>query len=201
MRERGGLTPGGASRDGGDKEPGESLAGMLLLSHPVMKDEHFKKTVVLLAAHSAKDGAMGVILNRPLGKTLGEVDSAFADTPLGNIALYEGGPVETERVIFAAWHWEAAQRRLQLHFGVDREFAEKLALESPDTHLRGFLGYAGWTKNQLEGELASNAWAVVKVSAGALDTLDGLEMWRALIGRASPELRLLADSPDEPENN
>lgn len=200
MRERGGMRPGDRGREH-DANDEASLAGMILLSHPVMKDASFKKTVVLLAAHATGDGAMGVILNRPLGKTLGEADESFADSPLGKIPLYEGGPVETERVIFAAWHWEAAQRRLQLHFGVDRDFAEKIVLETPDTHVRGFLGYAGWSKGQLEGELKANAWAVVKVSAMALDNLGGTGMWRSLISLASPELHLLADSPDEPEKN
>lgn len=184
-----------------DFEEKPSLAGMLLLSHPVLRDEHFKKTAVLLAAHSAKDGAMGVILNRPLGKTLGELDSSFAHSPLAGIAIYEGGPVETERVIFAAWHWEAAQRRLQLHFGIETEFAEKMIRDTPGIRLRGFLGYAGWSKNQLEGELKANAWAVAKIDAASFDTLDGVDLWRALIARTSPELRLLSESPDAPEKN
>lgn len=196
MRER--RVP--SSGDSGDNAGG-SLAGMMLLSHPVLRDKNFKRSAVLLAAHSPKDGAMGVIVNRPLGKTLGEVDEKFALTPLANIPLYDGGPVEPDRVIFAGWHWEAARRRFQLHFGIEREFAEKVLSEDPGAHMRGFLGYAGWEKAQLEGELAANAWAVSKVDAELLDSVDGVDFWRAMLAKTSPELHLLSESPDDPEKN
>ncbi len=188
------------SGNSGDN-PWESLAGMMLLSHPVLRDKNFKRSVILLAAHSPKDGAMGVIINRPLGKTLGEVDEQFAFTPLADIPLYDGGPVEPERVIFAGWHWEAAQRRFRLHFGIEREFAEKLRRDDPEAHMRGFLGYAGWEKAQLEGELKANAWAVSKVDAMLLETVDGVDFWRAMLAKTSPELHLLSESPDDPEKN
>lgn len=195
MRDR--RFPSGSPDDNAEG----SLAGMMLLSHPVLRDKNFKRSAVLLAAHSPKDGAMGVIINRPLGKTLGEVDEKFALTPLANIPLYDGGPVEPDRVIFAGWHWEVAQRRFQLHFGIEREFAEQVLRDDPCAHMRGFLGYAGWEKAQLEGELAANAWAVSKVDAKLLDTVDGVDFWRAMLAKTSPELHLLSESPDDPENN
>ena len=56
----------------------DTLAGSLLLAHPAMKDPNFRRSVVLMSAHNA-EGAMGVVLNRPLGKRLGELsDGRFA---------------------------------------------------------------------------------------------------------------------------
>ncbi|MEJ1974531.1 MAG: YqgE/AlgH family protein [Lacunisphaera sp.] len=40
-----------------------SLAGQLLLAHPILRDANFQRTVVLLSSHNA-EGAMGVVLNR-----------------------------------------------------------------------------------------------------------------------------------------
>lgn len=201
MRDR--NTPpraGSASRD--DGMPGAaSLAGMMLLSHPVMKDPHFKKTVVLLAVHNPKDGAMGVIINRPLGRTLGETDDSYAGTALADVPLYEGGPVETDRVIFAGWRRERGQIRFRLHFGIEKEFAEQLRSEDPRIELRGFLGYAGWEKAQLEGELKADTWAVARVDADLLESEDGTALWRAMIAGTNPDLRLLSESPDDPEQN
>lgn len=205
MRERN-LPPrsGGASRDdgaGAGESAEGSLAGMMLLSHPVMKDPHFRRSVVLLAVHNPKEGAMGVIINRPLGRTLGDANDSFANTPLADVPLYEGGPVETDRVIFAGWRRERGQLRFRLHFGIEKEFAEQLRGEDPKIELRGFLGYAGWEKAQLEGELKSDTWAVSKVNPDLLESADGVALWRAMIADTSPEMRLLSESPDEPQKN
>jgi len=49
----------------------KSYAGQLLLAHPGLQDPNFRRTVILLSVHNA-EGAMGVVLNRPLDKQLGE---------------------------------------------------------------------------------------------------------------------------------
>ena len=38
----------------------QSLAGRLLVSHPLQRDEHFHESVVLIHSHDRADGAMGV---------------------------------------------------------------------------------------------------------------------------------------------
>ena len=53
-----------------------TLAGQLLLAHPVLRDPNFRRTVVLLSGHDA-EGAMGVVLNRPLGKQLGDLQKGL----------------------------------------------------------------------------------------------------------------------------
>ena len=62
----------------------ESLAGQLLLAHPALREPTFRHTVILLSVHNS-DGAMGVVLNRPLDKQLGELNSAFAFGPLAGV--------------------------------------------------------------------------------------------------------------------
>ena len=51
------------------------LSGSILLSHPSLKDPSFYKTIVFLSAHSDDMGTVGVILNRPLGQTLQQLDN------------------------------------------------------------------------------------------------------------------------------
>ena len=65
----------------------QSLAGRLLVSHPLQRDEHFHETVVLIHSHDRADGAMGVILNRPYGRTLGQAQPASAGSPLVRLPL------------------------------------------------------------------------------------------------------------------
>ena len=184
-----------------DSQARGSLAGMLLLAHPALSDKNFRRTVVLLAAHDPDSGAMGVILNRPMGRSLGEAVEGFSRSALGGVPLYQGGPVETDRVLFAAWRRDASQRRLQVHFGIDRDTAERLLRESPETSVRAFLGHSGWSSGQLEGELKGDGWIVRRPDFVILSGPQGVALWRELLNPVSPQLRLLADAPDEPGKN
>ena len=66
------------------------LGGSLLLAHPSLRDDNFKRTVILIASHDS-EGAMGVVLNRPLEKQLGELNDEFAQSPLSQVPLFAGG--------------------------------------------------------------------------------------------------------------
>ena len=58
-------------------QPQTCLSGSILLSHPNLKDPNFAQTIVFLSAHSDDQGTLGVILNRPIGQALGEMDDQF----------------------------------------------------------------------------------------------------------------------------
>ena len=102
-----------------------NLAGSLLLAHPAMRDPNFRRAVVLLSAHG-DDGAMGVVLNRPLGKQLGDLNAQFAASPLAGVPVYQGGPVQTEQLILAAWQPEPLETGFRFYFGIDVDKAETL---------------------------------------------------------------------------
>jgi putative transcriptional regulator len=177
----------------------KSLAGQLLLAHPAMRDPNFKRTVILLSAHNG-EGAMGVVLNRPLGKQLAELNQEFALSPLAGVPLYSGGPVEPEQLILVSWQWLKAEGAFQLHFGLEPEKAAEL-IGSPGIVLRAFLGYAGWSKGQLENEMKQDTWIVTAVDGGLLEQSDGPALWRNILGAIDPELRLLANEPEDPTVN
>jgi putative transcriptional regulator len=176
-----------------------SLAGQLLLAHPVLRDPGFRRTVVLLSSHN-DEGAMGVVLNRPLGKQMGELNAEFAFSPLAGVPLYYGGPVEQEQLIIVTWHWIPAEQAFQLHFGVEVEKANEM-IGLPGVTMRAFLGYSGWSKGQLEEELKHDAWVVTPVEGDWLIKHDGVPLWRSLITHLDPELKVLAEAPDDPTVN
>ena len=174
-------------------------AGSLLLAHPSLRDPHFRRAVVLLSSHDA-DGSMGVVLNRPLGKSLGELDPAFALGALAKVPLFEGGPVQTTQVILCAWRPHPEQDGYQLLFGVDPEKAAELSGEE-GVYLRAFLGYAGWTGGQLEEEMKRNTWVVSPLVADLLDDSPDERLWRDLLGQIDHEWKLLANEPEDPSRN
>jgi putative transcriptional regulator len=177
----------------------ETLAGQLLLAHPSLREPTFKRSVILLSAHS-DDGAMGVVLNRPLDKQLGELNAAFAFGPLAGVPVYAGGPVEPEQHVIVAWQWLEAESAFQLHFGLEPERASEM-VGLPGVTLRAFAGYSGWSKGQLENEMKHDTWLVSPVEGEILGQADGTALWRQILGSIDPELKLLADEPDDPTVN
>lgn len=175
----------------------ESLAGSLLLAHPALRDPNFRRAVVLMSVHN-DEGAMGVVLNRPLKQHLGELNGEFALGALASVPLYSGGPVQTEQLLLVAWQPQADGFRL--HFGLEPERASVLVAEE-GVHLRAFLGYSGWGGGQLEKELKQNTWVVTGVPPGILTGADDAAMWRAVLGNLGEEWRLLAEEPEDTSLN
>lgn len=175
-----------------------SLAGRLLVSHPQLRDDHFRETVVLLHTHSASDGALGVILNRALGRVLGQIGDTAGLLSLQGVPLFEGGPVATDRLAFGGWFFPDVGEP-EVRFGLDQEAAAELALD-PRFRLSAFIGYAGWSPGQLENELRMNAWVVCPFD-GQHAAFEGVDFWKKLLERHRPDLRLEADSPDQPGLN
>ena len=179
------------------KSTQQSLAGSLLLAHPVLRDPNFRRTAVLMSTHGP-EGAMGVVLNRPLGKQLGELKTDFALGPLASTPIYLGGPVQTEQLILAAW--QAREDAFQLHFGIDPEKAVQL-LEDEATQMRAYLGYSGWGAGQLETELKSGTWIVASPPADLFERPVKEALWRSLLSDEGGEWLLMADEPEEPGKN
>ncbi len=176
-----------------------TFAGQLLLAHPSLRDPNFVRTVILMSAHDP-EGALGVVLNRPLKQRLAELNSDFALTPLAEVPVYRGGPVETEKLIIVSWQWRKAEGELQLNFGLEPERACSL-VGTPDVTIRAFLGYAGWGKGQLENEMKHHTWFSAPIANYNLGSADGVGLWRLVLGSLDPELKLLADEPEDPTVN
>jgi len=179
----------------------DSFAGSLLLAHPAMKDPNFARAVVLLSAHDA-EGALGVVLNRPSGQRLHELDESFDQGDLADVPVFAGGPVQPDRVILCAIGILPDGEGLRLHFGLEPAKAEALMQAQGDhLDLRAFVGHAGWGAGQLENELKQHTWAVSPIPADLLECDPDEGMWREVISAVGPEWRLLANEPDDLERN
>jgi putative transcriptional regulator len=184
------------------KERGQStksFAGHLLLASPAMKDPNFRRTVILMSAHDG-DGALGAVLNRPEGRTLGVLNPEFALTALGGLPVYRGGPVETDKLILTSWQRRDDVGEFQLNFGLEPQRAIEL-LGTPGVTVRAFLGYAGWGKGQLENEMRHQTWYTAPLSDCDLADGSGAGLWRTILGSLGPDLKLQADEPDDPGMN
>lgn len=178
-----------------------SLSGSILIAHPSLHDANFKQTVILISAHSEQQGALGVILNRPMGKTLGGLKEAFSYGVLADVPLFFGGPVNENELILTAWQPTDDPGLYRLYFGLSPERAIELKMGAGALEMRAFMGYSGWSSGQIEGELQDNSWAVGPLDSHTLEAKDLKSLWRKALYRVRPEWLLVADTPPDPTLN
>lgn len=178
------------------------LSGSLLVAHPMMADPNFRHAILYLSHHSADDGALGFILNRPLGQKAGELrlSGSPALSHVANVPLFEGGPVSRNQVIVASLDWDPKSGSCKFQ-PVERPEGDLELPKDHDDKLRVFLGYAGWSKNQLESEIAHNSWLVVRPHPELLRADADEDTWRRIMDGLGPMYRVLADAPEDASEN
>lgn len=165
-------------------QPDASFNNQLLIAMPGMLDPNFSSTVTLICEHNA-EGALGIVINRPMDLNLGglfaqlEVEDADADA--SSRPVFDGGPVARERG-FVLHNSEirfessvAVSPGIQLT--LSRDVLEAIASgEGPAKSLVA-LGYAGWQPGQLEAEMLSNTWLSVPATPEIVFDVPYSERW------------------------
>ena len=172
-----------------------SLRGKLLLAEPALRDGIFSRAVILMTQHS-RDGASGMILNRPTGKTVGDFLKKPEFDGIRHLPVHDGGPVTHDQLTFSSL-WHTPKRGLQWVSRISLDDAIQQT-HRPRRMVRAFLGYAGWSAGQLEDELKRNTWFVVSAPAELLGLPHDDTLWSVLMRRLSPLHRILAEAPANP---
>ncbi len=166
------------------------LTSSLLVAMPQLDDPNFKRAVVLLVHHGS-GGSFGIVLNRALDLTIGELmQNSGIQWPAGIGSVGWGGPVQPERgwVVFgddgAAIEPREDDDVATLQQGIrvtgSLEMLRTVA-NQPPSDVRLFLGYAGWGAEQLESELADGAWLLAPLRREFIfDTAEDA-MWEAVV--------------------
>lgn len=168
------------------------LAGQILIAMPGMADPRFDRSVILVCAHSG-DGAMGLIINKPLE------DLSFSGllehlnipcAPEGrDIRVHLGGPVERGRgFVLHSPDWrpnraEKATLEVPGGFGMTAttDILEALAKGGGPSNAMLALGYSGWGPGQLEAEIARNDWLTCDPAEGLVFGGDDRVKWSAAL--------------------
>ena len=180
-------------------ETARSLAGSLLVAHPSMLDPNFRRAVLFISAHDPSDGALGVIINRPLDKQVADLVSETPPEGLADVPVFLGGPVGKNQLMFAAFEWQKGEG-LKLNQNVGLQEANKQADQNLAS-VCAFVGYAGWEAGQLEAELKQKAWLLQKPSRAVLKPDRLPRLWFDIMCRLGPWYKMLAAAPDDPSLN
>jgi putative transcriptional regulator len=183
----------------------DRLTGRLLVATPTLEDPNFRRTVVLVLDHS-DDGALGIVVNRPLDVDVAAVLPAWQPYTTNPGRLFQGGPVQLDSALgLVAVPGDGREpegvRRIIGSLGLVDLDTPPDALAGDVAGLRIFAGYAGWSSGQLEDEIGEGAWYVVDSEPRDpfTDAPEGL--WRAVLRRQRGDLALVSTYPDDPSMN
>ena len=176
------------------------LTGQFLLDSGQLGGSFFQHTVVLICKHDA-EGAFGLVINRPLGKAVGEMVIADLPDTLKDSPLYLGGPVQPGALSYL--HTDAfipeadVLPNLALGHSLD-DLVDIGESFSPTKKIRLFAGYAGWSPGQLEDELKRKAWLTYPASLELVFDVPPAQLWQKILqSKGGWKNKLLSQMPDD----
>lgn len=176
-----------------------SLTNHFLIAMPGLADPNFARTVTYVCEHSDQ-GAMGIVINRPLEVKLGELLQQLyigtINARVGDAPVYQGGPVQPERgfVLHSAGMSFDSTLNITPEISVttSRDVLEAIASGQGPRQTLIALGYAGWGGGQLEQEMSANAWLSGPASTDIIFRLDSASRWLAAAQLLGVDLNLLS---------
>jgi putative transcriptional regulator len=177
--------------------------GNLLIAEPsILNDNSFNRTIILLTEFT-ENNAVGFILNRPLDFTiqdlLPDIQSEFT--------IFEGGPVEQDNLYFVHRVPDLIPESVAVsngiywggNFSVLKELLENKALDSSE--IRFFLGYSGWTEQQLLNEINTDSWFVSENDFDNIFAKDNTTLWKNKLLQKGGAYKLWANAPSDFNQN
>lgn len=178
-----------------------NLKGQLLISAGGLYDPNFRHTVVLIGEHG-QEGAVGVVLTRPLELTVEQAVPMLADLVEPGERLFQGGPVEPNQAVLLAEVADPSLVDVPVFGSVGFLTDEVPSDVRPAVRrARVFVGHAGWGPGQLEAELEGDSWIIEEATEEDVFTSSPEALWRRVLERKGPPYTTLARMPFDPKTN
>jgi putative transcriptional regulator len=172
---------------------GKSLAaGKLLVASRNLGDPQFAKTVILLARYDAK-GVLGLVLNHRTDIPLSRVLDSLKAAKDRSDPVYLGGPLETAAVFGLLQSPAKSEGAEHVFDGVylinSKPLFERTISSQPKPDVfHVYLGYAGWTQEQLRREVEMGAWFVFPAETHTVFNADPDSLWPEMIRKTELQL-------------
>lgn len=177
--------------------------GKILISEPLLADNYFKRSVVLLAEHN-EEGSFGIIMNKPIDNKFNEI---VTDFPEYTGQLFLGGPVSNSSLFFIHTLGDLIENSMKimdgLYWGGDIESVRELMIlkQINPGQIRFCVGYSGWGSTQLDDELKKNSWLVSGLPAEDLMNTDPDTLWEYALKKLGAEYSYWENFPTDPGLN
>ncbi len=177
--------------------------GRCLISEPFSPDSYFGRSVVLITEHSPSNGTLGYILNKPIEVPFNDL---LPDFPTFAGRCYIGGPVNPETVHYLHTRPdllpESSHVNGNVYWGGSFVILKNLIATGQilPREIKFFLGYSGWSPNQLHEEIDSKYWVVSDINARQIMEADNTT-WKKLLTELGESYTLWANAPLNPAMN
>lgn len=182
----------------------QSLQGHFLVDSGDLTGSFFARSAVLICQHNA-EGAFGLVLNRSMDRTIGDVVPTALPEALSAAPLFVGGPVQPSALSYL--HTDAflpeANVMANLTVGHELDQLVEIAEAAGETsRIKVFAGYSGWSPGQLEGEMKRHAWLTFPASLDLIFDTPPEQLWVAILRRIGGWKNiLLSTMPEDPSRN
>ncbi len=173
--------------------------GKLLIAEPtILNDNSFNRAIILLTEHTCNN-SVGFILNRPLDYTVNDLLPELNC----NLPIYQGGPVEQDNLYFIHSIPDLIPDSIEVENGIfwggNFESLRNLIKEDKlyNSDIRFFLGYSGWSKNQLEDEMNQNSWFLSENDFENIFSADNESLWKNKLLQKGGRYKLWANAPSD----
>jgi putative transcriptional regulator len=176
--------------------------GKLLVASRSLGDPNFAKTVILLV-HSDDQGIVGLILNRRTELALSRVLEGLPGTKDRSDPVYLGGPVEVPAVSALLQSPTKVEGADHIFGGVylintKTILEQTLAARPAPQVFHVYLGYAGWTNDQLRNEVKLGAWFIFPADTEAVFNSDPGSLWPQMIRKTEQKIAESKPASAEP---
>lgn len=177
--------------------------GNILIAQPFLQDGYFKRSVIYLCEHTS-EGSLGFVMNRPQGLLLRDV---FPHIKNGNFPVFEGGPVSVNQLYYIHTLGEKLSDSIQITDGVywGGNFFELAHMiehgQISSKQIRFFVGYSGWSEEQLNDELSGTTWFIKETDYNDLISVKPSELWGSELIKLNPGYRAFSDFAHDPSLN
>jgi putative transcriptional regulator len=179
-----------------------SYKGKILISTPDVSGDIFSRSVVLIIDHN-ENGAFGLILNKKNSEVSRNITNIFGF----NVEVYEGGPVENDKIFFIV----KGMIQNEFHLPINDEFyltedSETVISEILNGNLKTkdvkvFSGYSGWAAQQLESEIHKKYWTIVDIYNLDYTLPNDQSLWKNIMQNLGGEFLLWANAPQDVSMN
>jgi len=181
----------------------ELIKGQVLLSEPFLNDPYFKRTVIFLCEHN-EEGSFGFVLNNYIDVDL---DQIMENMPNFDSRISIGGPVRNSNLYYLHTLGLEVEESIEvvpgIYMGGNFDTLKNLLMNGKvkKGQVRFFVGYSGWSPDQLSEEMKTKSWFVTSISNDLIMNTDLDDIWKHIMKTFGTKGQIIANLPEDPSLN
>ena len=172
---------------GARAQQSDPAGAVTLVATPRLIDPDYRATVLLVVPVES-NRHVGVIINRPTGRSLASLFPEHAPSKQVRDPVYFGGPM-LRQAVFAVVHIDhtpgpgSIQMMKELFLATQATVVDHI-IEATPNEARYYVGYVAWRPGELQQEVDRGLWYVLDADPDLVFRKDPGSLWEDLLRRA-----------------